>query len=210
VSTGETVRLSCRDVVESGEVSASKDVRIGASAASSPSPIVDSSAASTSSRKSPLGSVDELPSWRDLDRKGDYPGAFEAANRLGIDSLLATGSVSDLAELSDVARLAKKTDVARRVALGLRDRFPGTDAAANAAFQLGRMSSGTSSEGEKWFQVYLSERPSGRFETETLGRLLEIQNATGETDAAHATATTYLARHPDGAHAQLAHSILQP
>lgn len=66
------------------------------------------------------------------------------------------------------------------------------------------------SQAARWFNVYVSERPSGRFVREALGRLIEAEQRTGNIEAARAASRRYLASYADGPHAPLARSILLP
>ncbi|MBW2509121.1 MAG: tetratricopeptide repeat protein [Deltaproteobacteria bacterium] len=92
-----------------------------------------------------------------------------------------------------------------------RSRFPGTDAAADAAFVLGRMQfhSGAHRSSATWFETYLRERPDGRFAREAAGRLVEAYYRSGDEDHARDAAERYLRQYPDGPHAGLARSVVQ-
>jgi hypothetical protein len=208
VVEGESVRVSCRDVIAKASASPMVD---GPLPEPTPTPNVASSASATPAPEASASAVTTPPAWRDLSRRGDYAAAFDAASEQGIESIASRASAPELLELADVARLAKHPDVARRVYVTLRDRFAGTDGAAGAAFHLGRMSFGANaSEAERWFSTYLTERPGGPFAAEALGRVMEIQHRAGQTDAARATAARYLAAYPTGAHAALAQSLIAP
>lgn len=189
VSVGESVRLSCRQVAPPTEAPPS----------TAPAPSTAAVA------RSPI----KTPSWRELFRRADYRAAFEAAEREGIDVIAARAGAGELLELADLARLAKRPDVAQRQYLAIRNRFGREEQAATAAFHLGRMSFTVApAEAERWFSTYLAERPAGAFAAEAMGRLLEIQHRAGNREAAKKTAERYLTAFPNGGHAALARSIL--
>lgn len=203
VQLQESVRLSCRGVVASPVVTAPIE-QASASVAVPAPPSISSSAARASA--APSGSL-QAPGWRELSKKGEYESAFALAEREGAFTRTGSASVGELQELAELARLAGHGDVARRLYLTLREKSAGSDAAALAAFQLGRMGGG--GEGERWFRVYLTERPNGALAAEALGRILELEHRSGRATARD-TAQRYLSQFPHGAHAALARSILAP
>jgi outer membrane protein assembly factor BamD (BamD/ComL family) len=117
---------------------------------------------------------------------------------------------SDLVKLAAAARRnedPRTTQIYRMI----RTRFPQTDAAAQAAFMLARVEfhDGSYQEAAMWLETYSAERPKGRFAREAAGRLIEAYRASGDEEAAKAAAQRYLARHPDGPHADLAREVLR-
>ncbi len=101
-------------------------------------------------------------SWTELAADGAYAEALAAAERRGFDRLCRTLDAAGLLELADVARYAGKSGRARKALLALRRRFAGTEAAATAAFDLGRLAPrGECEAGATWFRTYLRERPQG-------------------------------------------------
>jgi hypothetical protein len=188
VTAGESVRLSCRRQVAEREAP-------------------PSSAAPTAASSAPRQA--SAPSWRALFERADYKSAFEAAEREGLDAIASRAGASELLQLADLCRLAKRPGVAERHYLAIRNRFAGSDQAATAAFHLGRMSFTAAPAGaERWLTTYLAERPSGPFAAEAMGRVLEVQHRAGNREAARKTAERYLAAFPNGGHAALARSIL--
>lgn len=152
-------------------------------------------------------------SWQGLALTGDYQGALAAVEREGFAAVLAGANVADLKRLGDVARLAKAPKRARAAYEELRRRVPGTDVAAVAAFELGRIAFDDArafADARRWFATYLSERPQGGLAQEALGRLFEAQERAGEHEAARAGARSYLARYPNGPHAALAGKLVGP
>lgn len=199
----ESLRLSCRGVV-------AKPAAVTAALTSSTAMVEPASslpaAASARRAAAPSGSLQLTPpGWRELSRKGEYESAFALAEREGAFGRVGSASLAELQELAELARLAGHADVARRLYLAVRDKAAGSDAAALAAFQIGRMSGGAAAE--RWFRVYLAERPSGPLAAEAMGRVLEAEHHSGRPSARD-TAQRYLSQFPNGAHAALARSII--
>lgn len=145
-------------------------------------------------------------SWRKLEEKGDYDAAYAAALNAGLASVLRASSADDLLRLAQVARLSGHRDTDREALVTCRRRFPGSERAAVAAYELGRSSS--PSEASSWFDTYLGEQPSGPLAREASGRLVEARVSAGDERGARDAAARYLARYPDGPHAALARRVL--
>lgn len=125
-------------------------------------------------------------SWRELVRAGSYKQAMRAAEAAGFSRLCATVDSGALLELADVGRYTRRPARAKEALLALRRRFPGTNDAAKAAFDLGRLvprRGGHCRESTKWFRVYLRERPTGSM-TDAASRRIEecVTEAKRETD----------------------------
>lgn len=148
--------------------------------------------------------------WRELARGRRYDEAVRLAEAEGLGSVCARASGEDLDALSDAARLAHRGDVAGRVLDCARTRFPGTERAATAAFELGRVAStaGDDARAQRWFEVYLQERPSGHLAREALGRAMESAERVGARDRATELAQRYLRNYPTGPHAGAARVIV--
>ncbi len=145
-------------------------------------------------------------SWNKLDEKGDYDAAYAAAMSAGLASVLRASTSDELLRLAQVARVSGHRDTERQALVTCRRRFPGTERAAVAAYELGRSSS--PSEASSWFDTYLGEQPSGPLAREASGRLIEARASAGDDRGARDAATRYLARYPDGPHAPLARRVL--
>ncbi|HTB72775.1 MAG TPA: hypothetical protein VK762_06010 [Polyangiaceae bacterium] len=145
-------------------------------------------------------------SWTKLDERGDYDGAYAAALSAGLASVLRASSSDELLRLAQVARLSGHRDTERQALVTCRRRFPGSERAAVAAYELGRSSS--PSEASSWFDTYLGEQPSGPLAREASGRLVEARASAGDDRGAKDAAARYLARYPDGPHAPLARRVL--
>ncbi|MEM7155261.1 MAG: tetratricopeptide repeat protein [Myxococcota bacterium] len=117
--------------------------------------------------------------WRALARDGNHAAALEAAEASGFSKLCNGLSASALLELADVARYAGRKSRAREALQSLRRRFPGTNAAATAAFDLGRLGAGCTGT-SRWFQTYLQERPHGSMAKAARQRLRECTTEPNE------------------------------
>ena len=149
------------------------------------------------------------PSWREHATAGRFREAMEAATLEGFERLLDEGGAADLRDLGDAARLSGDTTRARRAFTRLRERFPGGEPAAEAAFLLGVLSfDATGGEAARWFDAYLRERPAGRLAREASGRLLEVSARGPDRALAKAAAGRYLRDYPDGPHAEMARAIV--
>lgn len=162
------------------------------------------------------GSSDLVPAaapadWKTHHLHGNHKAALEAAVRRGFEDVLRQSSCSDLSKLADTARLAG--DPARSTAAlsGSRARCAGTADGARSAFLLGRqLDSSKPSEAAAWYQTYLSESPGGAFAEQALGRLLAVQERSGQRTKAQANARLYLQKYPKGLYAELAQTLLEP
>jgi transmembrane sensor len=119
----------------------------------------------------------------------------------------------DERDVVNIAAAARRTGDARTRYMYsvVRARFAGTDGAANAAFMIARMEfhANAPHAAAGWLEIYLRERPDGRFAREAAGRLVEAYVQSEDSPKAKAAAERYLARYPDGPHAALARSVLQ-
>ncbi|HLK38888.1 MAG TPA: hypothetical protein VKU41_19135 [Polyangiaceae bacterium] len=144
--------------------------------------------------------------WGRLEEKGDYDGAYAVATSVGLASILRSSSADELLRLAQVARLSGHRDTERDALVTCRRRFPGSERAAVAAYELGQSSS--PGEAASWFDTYLGEQPSGALAREAAGRLIESRAAAGDDRGARDAAARYLARYPGGPHAPLARRVL--
>jgi ferric-dicitrate binding protein FerR (iron transport regulator) len=150
-------------------------------------------------------------SWSALARQGHFRRAYEAAAAAGFEAECARAPADELLLLGDAARLSGHGDRAVHAYTTLRRRFPGSGAAAQSAFHLGRLApnaSGGQAGGARWFEAYLKEQPGGPLAEAALGRMLEAEIRRGNGAEARSLAKTYLERHPLGPHAETARKIL--
>jgi transmembrane sensor len=154
-----------------------------------------------------------VESWQTLARASKFREAFARANERGFDLELRRDDVDDLLLLGDVARLSGDASQAARAYQRLRERAPGTEAAANAAFSMGRVSFDQRvayGEAARWFATYLSERQDGPLAREALGRQMEALSRAGDRAGAGRVAEQYLGQYPEGPHASLARTLREP
>lgn len=146
-------------------------------------------------------------SWSALAAEARYAEALGAAEALGFEHLCATLPLEDVLRLGDVARYARAPLRSRSAYEAVRGRGRGTEQAASAAYSIGLIL-WPAAESIPWFDRYLAESPNGSLAREARGRRLEAYHRAGRSADARAAAEDYLARHPDGAHAELARSLL--
>ncbi|HEY2903989.1 MAG TPA: FecR family protein [Polyangia bacterium] len=157
-----------------------------------------------------IRSDESRPSWRKLALAERYADALAAAQAENIESICRRASSADLLLLANSAYFAGATERADQAFGFVRSRFPGTDAAAVAAFSLGRSAYDRQrkfSDAVRWFAAYLTESPHGALSREAAGRLIEAKRAAGDGAGAREAALHYLARYPNGPHASLARSL---
>jgi TolA-binding protein len=138
--------------------------------------------------------------WQGLLAGGDFETIIRQAQRRGLEESMAGVASSDLAALADAARYSRHDDIARRALVVQRHRFPGSPAARDAAFLLGRLEETVrnSSAAVDWYARYMQEDPNGTYASEALGRkMILVQQISGATEA-RAAAAEYLSHFPDG------------
>ncbi|MBX3185878.1 MAG: tetratricopeptide repeat protein [Labilithrix sp.] len=121
-----------------------------------------------------------------------------------------TSNAGEMLAQANMDRYAGRVDAAASALEAVRKRHPGTDAAATAAFELGRLAFDARKDfaaAGDWFDVYLRERPRGSLAREALGRAIEARQRSGNTARAIELAQKYLAAHPSGPHAALARRL---
>jgi transmembrane sensor len=151
------------------------------------------------------------PTWQELATASNYGDALTLAKKVGLPKIFASGTVSDLTRLAQVARFAGASDTARGALRAIRERFAGSPQSAMATFDLGRLSfdsSGRYLEAAHWFREYLREFPHGNLAREALGRLVESLERGGDHMGAREAASGYLLRYPNGPHAGLSRRLL--
>jgi hypothetical protein len=148
--------------------------------------------------------------WSRRMARGDFEAVVEAAERRGIESVLAHGSRTELAALADAARYTRRTRLATRALNAERDRFPETAEGREAAFLLGNLAEdGADRSGAvSWYGRYLREDPAGTYAAQALGRKMLIESHR-RSPAAATDAEEYLHRFPSGSYADAARLILK-
>jgi TolA-binding protein len=148
--------------------------------------------------------------WSERLADGEAAAILAEAQRRGIAGVLAGASSEDLAALADAARFRKQDQLARRVLLAQRRRFPGTLRAEEALFLLGRLADdagGRASDAFAWYERYLRDAPSGAYAAEAMGRMMLALDRQQRTEQARVLAAEYLRRFPQGAYARSARQM---
>lgn len=155
----------------------------------------------------------QLVDWQALASENHYAEAWAALEDVegGVLGEADRVGASAMLDLADVARFTDHRSDAKRVLERLRERFPATTQAGDAAFELGRIAAdgGNDEQAASWFETYLDERPKGSLVNDALVRLMNAYAALGQSDDASSAATRYLERQPDGPHAAKANKLLQ-
>jgi hypothetical protein len=151
--------------------------------------------------------------WSQQIAHGDFQRVLNDAEQRGLDTTIASASPADLAALADAARYVRRGDLARKVLLAERRRFPDSLHAREAAFFLGGLSEDESGGAAgklalDWYERYLSESPRGAYVPQALGREMILVHKWRGAAAARPLAERYLDRFPDGPYAAPARKLL--
>ncbi len=150
--------------------------------------------------------------WRAEIARGEFEPILHEAAARGTESCLRSLPSDRLAVLGDAARYGGQTDLARRVLQAQRARFPGSSAAAEATFLLGRLAEDAHEPGSvalPWYERYLKEAPTGVYAAEALGRQMLILGGRANDQRAREIARKYLEGYPRGAYVAQAREILE-
>lgn len=210
---GERLEVSCKDkAMTVSAANAEEDAPAVAPAApptSATAARVPPHAASSTSTTAPAKS-DPARVVTGLAKRGAHAEALAAAEANGFGATCDALSGPDLLLLADAARYAGRFDRATEALEITRRRFAGSDSAATAAFELGRVAMDIRRElpaAGDHFETYLRERPDGSLAREALGRAIEARSRAGDHARAERLAVRYLAAYPDGPHAKLARKL---
>jgi TolA-binding protein len=143
--------------------------------------------------------------------RGDFEAVVTAAERRGIDNVLARGSRRELGALADAARYTRRGSLARRVLHAEQSRFPDSAEGREAAYFLGNLAEdeGAPHKAVTWFERYRHENPAGTYASQALGHTMVI-HARERSVEAEANAREYLRRYPSGSYAEAARRIIKP
>ncbi|NNE16909.1 MAG: hypothetical protein HKN10_00395 [Myxococcales bacterium] len=170
-----------------------------------PEPIAEAASSDAATEAAP-----PQPAWQTLLVEGKHRELLTALGPDQVEQAIWQAGPNDLIDLGAEARQLGDPRAGYIYSV-VRSRFAATDAAADAAFLLGRMQfhSGAYQASATWFQTYVRERPRGRFAREAAGRLVEAYHQAGDQDRARDAARQYLSRYPNGPHATLAATVLE-
>jgi TolA-binding protein len=151
----------------------------------------------------------EAHAWTREVAQGHFAAVLDEAEQRGLDRTLSSSSLEELSALSDAARYSGRSAIAKRVLLAERQRFPGSAAARDAAFFLGRIAEDSGGGASEWYQRYLEESPRGAYASQALGRQMMLLYQQRGRAAAEPIALEYLSRYPNGPYAAAARKIDQ-
>lgn len=206
VRSGERVQIS----LGAGTVSGSC---VSVAQAAQPSLTAAPRAATTASPapERAMPEPSKLESWRSLAARGERKSAWSRVESEGFDQVQARSNAADLILLANLARFSRAADRASAALRAVRERYPTSAEAADAAFLLGLVTADQQNSPRAavpWFKTYLAERPSGSLAREAWGRVLDCQVRAGDHMEAQRTARIYLQRYPDGPFHALAERAL--
>lgn len=149
-------------------------------------------------------------SWRQLADQGDVQGAMAAADEAGFTWLANSMPRGDVLVLGDVARKAKDPKKANEAWLAVRERFPGSVSASEAALRLGHLAEDKHDvDGAvRWFEQAAREAPNAPTAPQALGDWLDVLVGAGRKAEAREVATEYLKRFKNGPDAAAARAAL--
>jgi transmembrane sensor len=149
--------------------------------------------------------------WRDYALKGDYARAYDELNANGHEGV--RDEAADLMLAADVARLSGHPEQALQPLRSLCDRHGGDKRAPVAAFTLGRVlidDLGRPADAATAFQRARVLWPRGPLAEDALAREADAWQRAGRPERARTIAEQYLARYPQGRHADAMRNILAP
>lgn len=149
------------------------------------------------------------PSWRYLAAAGDARGSIAAAEDAGFGWLVRSLPSADVMLLGDTARRAQRPALAREAWLQVRERFGGTQLAAQAAGRLGQLAAEVDHNehlASTWFEQATRESNNTDFTRRAMEQWLEVLERT-DGRRASAVAADYLSRYPNGEGAELARRL---
>ena len=224
ISAGEQLRMTCRYHDGQGTLTALEPgpaARLAASPGASeatPATAVTaeqraSSTATMTSPTPPLFGIPEMPTIVPVasGSAATAVGAPRVAVAPSSEPSVDGATAAELLALGERARYAGNERAAVDAFTALRTRFPNTELAAAAAFELGRLAADNRhdfSGAAVLFDACARERPTGNLAREAMGRALEAREHGGATAHSAAVATDYLRLYPMGPHAALARRVL--
>ena len=207
----ETLTLSCAAVSKVTSSAAGDVAPNTAKPEAAPTTANFPSTNAKASLHAQVAETEALDAFREPLAAGRFAEALRLAERADFARVMVTADRNDLLQLADAARLSGRVDRAVQALTTVRQRFAGSEEAANAAFSLGRIAFDQQkaySEASRWFSAYLAEQPGGPLMGDAFGRLIEARERSGDLAGAQTDAERYLRRFPQGPYAAEARRIL--
>lgn len=218
VSAGQQLRASCKTGISTVGTFASTtapDTTSVASATVASAAAVDPSATAASAL--PDAPPEAWSRVRPVTAPAVAPAVPSTATGMAATAVSGASGASpataaELLARANADRYAGHFDAATETLDTVRRRFHGTDAAATAAFERGRIAFDAQHDfatAGDWFDTYLRERPAGALAREALGRAIESRHRAGDGARAEQLAARYVAAYPDGPHSALARRLAE-
>lgn len=150
----------------------------------------------------PAGTAEPVADWFDEYKARDYAAAMELARSSGIDALVASETANRLLGLADLAKQTGDTKAQVQVLEGLRSRYAGTNDAARAALELGRIHDKQGDHGAAagWYRKAHDESLEARNGEIALGLHMTALANAADGKAAKQAAIEYLEKYPAGSY----------
>jgi TolA-binding protein len=206
VRSGEQVQISLSDGTVSGSC-----VAVGRAAHASPTARAAATASASAAPEKETPAPSKQEGWRSFAARGEHPTAWLLVESEGFERVQARSNPTDLMLLANLARFSRAAARATATLRALRERYPTSAEAAEAAFLLGLVAADQQNSPRAavaWFHTYLAERPNGALAREAWGRVLDCQVRVGDHAEVQRTALIYLQRYPDGPFHALAERAL--
>jgi hypothetical protein len=189
---------------------ASGGVQTSPSAQSAAAPLPPPTTPSAPAGHPPPTVPDRSFRWAALVDAGEYQRIVAEAQAMGIDRCLRSCSDEAKMALADAARYQGNRALALRVLATLTEGSPLGKEVARAHYLRGQIAE---REGDRAAAALAYERcehldARGGYAALALGRLMAIRAASGDDQGARQVAERYLARHPDGPHADEARTLV--
>jgi ferric-dicitrate binding protein FerR (iron transport regulator)/TolA-binding protein len=209
-NAGETAAARPSGHGGSGELAAADEDEVDQELDAPEEPAASAAGGTTAVAPSRRGGMLEHGWSRHLAR-GDFEAVVTAAEKRGIDNVLARGSRRELGALADASRYTRRGSLARRVLRAEQARFPDSTEGREAAYFLGNLAEddGAPHKAISWFERYRRENPAGTYASQALGHSMMIHARDRSSDA-ETDAREYLRRYPNGSYAEAARHIIKP
>jgi hypothetical protein len=147
--------------------------------------------------------------WRALYKDAHYEAGLAAAEREGFEEICARGSVEDVINLGELARLAHNYNRAELAYRAANRRFSSPPRAVIALGRLELDQHNNPAAAARWFDEYVKRFPRGEFVREAAGLLLESRLKAGDNAGARDAAESYLQHFPNGPYAKKANGLVR-